>query len=226
MDRTATLTRPVRRWQTNAAPPPKLNSSSPADESVRLADKRPLNPPMLDGVASPFLLPLSLLPSPAPTQNIMRRLAFALLFSFTTASLSALAQEDNSEVRVSVVLNADGSRTVYESNAANRKTVATTTGKDGKLREKIRYELDENGRFARAEVLGPKEQFRFFAEYKYDGSNHLIEETHFAKDQSVIGKIVFRYDAAGHQIGYSSYDGAGKLLGQTVAPTASPAKRK
>src|SRR5207248_1495556 len=138
MDRTATLTRPVRRWQTNAGPPPKLNSSSTADESVRLADKRPLNPPMLDGVASPFLLPLSLLPSPAPTQNIMRRLAFALLFSFTTASLSALAQED----------------------------------------------------------------------------------------QSVIGKIVFRYDAAGHQIGYSSYDGAGKLLGQTVAPTASPAKRK
>jgi YD repeat-containing protein len=42
----------------------------------------------------------------------------------------------------------------------------------------------------------------------------------------VIGKIVFRYDAAGHQIGYSAYDGAGKLLGQTVAPSASPAKRK
>jgi hypothetical protein len=156
----------------------------------------------------------------------MRRLALALLFSITTVSLCALAQEDNTEVRVSVVLNADGSRTVYESNAANRKTVATTTGKDGKLREKIRYELDQNGRFARAEVLGPKEQFRFFAEYKYDGSNHLIEETHFAKDQSVIGKIVFRYDDAGHQIGYSTYDGAGKLLGQTVAPSASPAKRK
>ena len=53
-----------------------------------------------------------------------------------------------------------------------------------------------------------------------------IEETHLAKDQSAIGKIVFRYDAAGHQIGYWTYDGAGKLLGQTVAPSASPAKRK
>jgi hypothetical protein len=156
----------------------------------------------------------------------MRRLAFALLFTFPTVPLCALAQEDNSEVRVSVVLNADGSRTVYETNAATHKTVATTTGKDGKLREKIRWDLDENGRFLRGEVFGPKEQFRFILQNKYDASNHLVEETHFAKDQSVIGKIVFRYDAAGHQIGYSTYDGAGKLLGQTVAPTASPAKRK
>jgi hypothetical protein len=156
----------------------------------------------------------------------MRRLAFALLFTFPTVPLCALAQEDNSEVRVSVVLNADGSRTVYETNSANHKTVATTTGKDGKLREKSRWDLDENGRFLRGEVFGPKDQFRFILQNKYDASNHLVEETHFAKDQSVIGKIVFRYDAAGHQIGYSTYDGAGKLLGQSVAPTASPAKRK
>src|SRR6184192_4142099 len=156
----------------------------------------------------------------------MRRLVFALLFSLTAAPLCAVAQEENGEVRVSVVLNADGSRTVYENDAANHKTVATTTGKDGKVREKIRYELDENGRFARAEVLGPKEQFRFFAQYKYDVSNHVVEETHFAKDQSVIGKIVFRYDAAGHQVGYSTYDGAGKLLGQTVAASPPPAKRR
>src|SRR5437588_9407712 len=119
----------------------------------------------------------------------MRRIVFALFFSLTAAPLCALAQEDNGEVRVRVVLNADGSRTVYESNAASHKTIATTTGKDGKVREIIRYDLDENGRFAHAEVLGPKEQFRFFAQYKYDSANHLIEETHFAKDQSVLGKI-------------------------------------
>jgi hypothetical protein len=156
----------------------------------------------------------------------MRRIAFALLFSFTTVLPSALAQEDNGEVRVSVVLNADGSRTVYEANAAKHKTVATTTGKDGKVREKIRWDLDESGRFLRGEVLGPKEQFRFILQNKYDANNHLLEETHLAKDQSVIGKIVFRYDAGGHQIGYSTYDGAGKLLGQAVALSASPAKRK
>jgi YD repeat-containing protein len=156
----------------------------------------------------------------------MRRLVFALVFSLSVAPLCAIAQEENGEVRVSVVLNADGSRTVYETNAANHKTVAATTGKDGKLREKIRWDLDENGRFLRGEVFGPKEQFRFILQNKYDANNRLTEETHLGKDQSVIGKIVFRYDAAGHQIGYSTYDGAGKLLGQTVAPSPSPAKRK
>src|SRR6266550_3157063 len=120
----------------------------------------------------------------------MRRLVFAFLLSVAIAPRCAVAQEENGEVRVSVVLNADGSRTTYETNGAAHKTVATTTGKDGKLREKISYDLDENGRFARAEISGPKEQFRFFAQYKYDGSNHLVEETHFGKDQSVIGRIV------------------------------------
>ena len=156
----------------------------------------------------------------------MRRVALAFLFTFIAVPLCVLAQQDNSEVRVSVVLNADGSRTVYEANAANHKTLATTTGKDGKLREKIRWDLDESRRFLRGEVFGPKEQFRFILQNKYDANNRLVEETHLAKDQSVIGKIVFRYDAAGHQIGYSTYDGAGKLLGQTAAPNASPAKRK
>ena len=142
------------------------------------------------------------------------------------APVCTLAQQDNGDVRVSVVLNADGSRTVYENDADNHKSVATTTGKDGKLREKIRWDLDENGRFLRGEVFGAKDQFRFILQNKYDANNRLIEETHFAKDQSVIGKIVFRYDAAGHQIGYSTYDGNGKLLSQTVAPSASPAKHK
>jgi hypothetical protein len=166
---------------------------------------------------------LSLLRSRRPAHLDMFRLALAIL---AAAPLGTLAQQDSGDVRVSVVLNADGSRTVYENDAANHKTVATTTGKDGKMREKIRWDLDENGRFLRGEVFGPKEQFRFILQNKYDANNRLIEETHFAKDQSEIGKIVFRYDAAGHQIGYSTYDGNGKLLGQTVAPSASPAKHK
>ena len=138
------------------------------------------------------------------------------------APICLFAQTDSSAntIRVSVLLNSDGSRTVYEADNANHKSVATTTGGDGKVREKIRYDLDESGRFLRGEVYGPKEQFRFFAKYRYDADNHLIEETHFAKDQSVIGKIIFRYDGTGRQIGYSSYDGAGRLLGQTTVPMA------
>jgi hypothetical protein len=153
----------------------------------------------------------------------MRLPIFAVALIFPAC---LLAQALPSEMRVSVVLNADGSRTVYETDAANRKCVATTTGTNGKVREKINYDLDENGRFTHGQILGPKGEFRFNALYKYDTSNHLVEETHLAKDETLLGKIVFRYDGAGHQVGYSTYDGTGKLLGQTAAASASPPKRK
>ena len=145
---------------------------------------------------------------------------FPLLLLAAPIWLFGQTDSPSDSVRVSVHLNPDGSRTVYEVDNVSHKSVATTTGKDGKVREKIRYDLDESGRFLRGEVYGPKEQFRFFAKYRYDADNHLIEETHFAKDQSVIGKIIFRYDGTGRQIGYSSYDGAGRLLGQTTVPMA------
>jgi YD repeat-containing protein len=156
----------------------------------------------------------------------MHRFLASLAF-LLAAPLLGFGQEESAsgQVRVSVVLNADGSRTVYEANNENHKSVATTTEADGKLREKIRYDLDENGRFLRGEVLGPKEQFRFVAKYRYDANNHLIEETHLARDETVIGKLVFHYDAAGRQIGYFAYDGTGKLLGQTSAPAVSASKR-
>jgi len=147
-------------------------------------------------------------------------------FLIFVGPICALAQALPGEMRVSVVLNADGSRTAYETDSANHKCLATTTGTNGKLRVKIKYDLDENGRFARGEVLGPKGEFRFIALYKYDDNNHLSEETHLAKNETVVGKIIFRYDLAGHQIGYAAYDAAGKLLGQTTTPSASPVKRK
>ncbi len=155
----------------------------------------------------------------------MRHFIPPLLLFFALA-ISARAQALPGEVRVSVVLNPDGSRTVYQTDAGNRKSVATTTDAKGKVREKINYELDENGRFSRGEVLGPKGEFRFNALYKYDASNHLSEETHLAKDETVLGKIIFHYDADGHQTGYSTYDGAGRLIGQTAPGSATPAKRK
>ncbi len=154
------------------------------------------------------------------------RALISAVFWVIAINPGAHAQSLSEEARVRVVLNADGSRTVYETEPGNRKCVATTTGTNGKLREKINYDLDESGRFTRGEVLGPKSEFLFIALYKYDAENHLREEIHLAKDGTALSKIVFHYDAAGHRTGYSAYDGAGKLLGQTVSATSPPVKRK
>jgi len=49
---------------------------------------------------------------------------------------------------------------VYKSDHARHKAVATTTRQDGKVREKIRYELDDAGRFSSGLIFGPDGQLR------------------------------------------------------------------
>src|SRR5213080_4991851 len=107
-------------------------------------------------------------------------------------------------VRVTMSMHPDGSRTVYNFDAAQHKAVAITTGQDGKLRETIRYVLDDTGRFSSAEVSGPDDHLRLKSRYKYD--------------------------ASGKQTGYSVFDASGKLVGGKSAgvsrPSPSPKPRE
>ncbi len=79
-------------------------------------------------------------------------------------------------VRVTMSMHPDGSRTVYNFDAAQHKAVAITTGQDGKLRETIRYVLDDTGRFSSAEVSGPDDHLRLKSRYKYDDAGRILEE--------------------------------------------------
>jgi hypothetical protein len=133
-------------------------------------------------------------------------------------------------VRITVSMNADGTRTTYEFDAPNRRATATTATKEGKTIGRIRYTLDDAGRFASGEVYGPDDQFRFKTLYRYDESGKLIQETQLAMDDVIRNRIVYAYDKNGRQTGYSVYDAAGKLIRQTpgAAPphSPSPAKRR
>ena len=132
-------------------------------------------------------------------------------------------------VRVTVSMNADGSRTVYEFDSLRHRATATTTAKDGKLVGKIRYMLDDAGRFASGEVYGPDDQFRFRTLYKYDDSGKLTQETQLGQDDVVRNKIIYAYDKDGKQTGYTVYDAAGKVIrrtpGRTSRPSPSPKRR-
>ena len=132
---------------------------------------------------------------------------------------------ENNANRVTVSMKADGSRTVYKFDDAQHKAVATTTDQEGKLREKIHYDIDEAGRFSSGTVFGPDDRLRFKSQYKYDGSGRLQEETQSAENGTLLHKIVYSYDPAGKQTGYSVFDANGKLVGRTI--TGSPTlKRK
>jgi hypothetical protein len=155
---------------------------------------------------------------------------FAVAFCVSTTTLPAqLATPTPDAVRVTVSMNADGTRTTYEFDSPNRRAIATTTGKDGKIVGRIRYVLDEAGRFMSGEIYGPDEQLRFTALYKYDATGKLTQETQLGPDNAVRNKIIYACDKTGRQTGYSVYDAAAKLIRQTpgVSPRPTPpGKRK
>ena len=156
------------------------------------------------------------------------RLAGATFFAFAATAGAQLATPSPDMVRVTVSINADGSRTTYEFDSPHHRAVATTTGKDGKLVGKIRYVLDDAGRFASGEICGPDGQLKFKALYKYDAAGRMNEETQLGADDSVKNKIVYAYDKNGRQTGYTVYDAGGKVVRRS-APVATPtpaSKRK
>jgi hypothetical protein len=157
--------------------------------------------------------------------------ACALMVCGTEIALSQSAEQMRSDaVRVTVSMHPDGSRTVYKFDNAQHKAVATTTDPDGKLRQTIRYELDDAGRFSSGEISGPNGRFRFKSRYKYDDAGRLLEETQSAEDGTLLHKIVYSYDAAGKQSGYSVFDASGKLVGgkspAKIRPASSPKGRE
>jgi len=138
----------------------------------------------------------------------------------TTPVATALSQANPDDtVRVTMTVNADGSHTSYQFDPANHRATAVTTEKDGKTRETIKYDLDDQARFARGIVSGPDGRFKFKSIYKYDPSGRLQEETHLAKDDTLINRLVYTFDPAGKPAGYSVFDASGKLLGKSGAPS-------
>ena len=139
-------------------------------------------------------------------------------------------QTGSTAVRVTVSMHPDGSRTVYKFDNAEHKAVATTNDPDGKLRETIRYELDDAGRFSSGQISGPDGRLRFKSRYKYDDAGHLLEETQSTADSTLLHRIVYSYDASGKQTGYSVFDASGKLVGGKsagkVRPSSSPKARQ
>ncbi|MEO7723931.1 MAG: hypothetical protein ABIU29_04470 [Chthoniobacterales bacterium] len=138
-------------------------------------------------------------------------------FAFAGTALPALGQAAAEAVRVTVTMNPDGSKTVYQTDGANHRSTATTTGANGKAQGKIVYRLDGSGRYESGEVFAANGTLRFKTRYCYDAAGHLLEETQLAKDDLVQNRIVYSYDASGHSSGYAVYDGDGRLLGRTTS---------
>lgn len=163
----------------------------------------------------------------------MRRVPLPIIFFAMTASLlpgliaQTRAPGSNDTIRVTVTVNADGSRTTYQYDNAKHEAIATTADADGKARGKVVYRMDDAGRFESGIVFGPDEKFLFKTVYKYDAAGRLEQETHLDKGDSVISKTLYKYNPAGKLVGYTVFDASGKPISWTAlpAPSASPKPR-
>src|SRR5205823_6826283 len=104
-----------------------------------------------------------------PAQRMFRKiLHFLGCLALCATGLSAFAQPADDAVRVTVTMNPDGSKTVYQTDGAKRQSIATTTGADGKVREKITYKLDVDGRNESGQVFSANGTLHFKTLYQYD----------------------------------------------------------
>lgn len=151
------------------------------------------------------------------------RLSLFLLAIAVCLAANAQTGDTNSNdaVRVTVRVNADGSRTTYQYDNAKHEAIATTADADGNALGKAIYRLDDAGRFGSGVVFGPDKKFLFKTLYKYNAGGRLEEETRLARDDSVLNKIVYQYDSAGKEVGASVFDASGKLISNSPAPSQS-----
>jgi hypothetical protein len=149
------------------------------------------------------------------------RCSLLIPFAFAVITSSIQAQSSNDTVRVTVTVNADGSRTAYRYDNTKHEAIATTTEPDGKARSKVVYRIDNAGRFESGIVYGADGKFQFKTVLKYDAAGRLEREEHLDKADAIVNKIVYQYDPGGKQIGYSTYDAAGKLISGSAAATPS-----
>ena len=145
---------------------------------------------------------------------------FWVIAAFLVATAHGQTADDT--IRVTVTVNADGSKTTYQYDNAKHQATATTIDSGGNAQGKVVYRIDDAGRFGSGVTFGPNGKFLFKSIYKYDAAGRLEQETRLERDDSVLNKIVYEYSPAGKQAGYSIYDPTGKLISGSRSPASTP----
>ncbi len=115
----------------------------------------------------------------------------SVFIAAVSGAINAQTASSDDTIRVTVSVNADGSRTTYKYDNAKHEAVATTADSDGKPRGKVIYRIDEAGRFGSGVVFGADGKFAFKVIYKYDAAGRVEQETRLDKADAVLARIVY-----------------------------------
>src|SRR5437764_4247604 len=101
------------------------------------------------------------------------RLFVILFLTIRFVAAQTSPNEPDQPVRVNVTVNPDGTRTTYQFDQAHHQATATTTTAEGKVTGKIKYDVDEAGRFSSGIVTAPDGRFLYKSVYKYTPEGRL-----------------------------------------------------
>ena len=137
-----------------------------------------------------------------------------------------LRAQEEAPIRVTTATLNDGSRTITKIDpSAHTAEMATYTTAD-KLKQKVVYQLNDEGKWVTGVVYSAKGEVIMRATYKYDATGRLAEEKQFSKDGQFFRKLVYRYDPNGKSVGVDAYDSNDNPVGNKPAPTPLSVKPK
>jgi hypothetical protein len=136
------------------------------------------------------------------------------------------AQEADAPIRVTTATLNDGSREVTKIDPSTHTAERETQTPNGKLKQKIVYQLNDEGRWVTGVVYNAKGEVIMRATYKYDAGGRLSEEKQFTKDGQFVVKLVYRFNPAGRPVAVDAFDANDNPIRNKSAPTPVPVKPK
>jgi len=124
------------------------------------------------------------------------------------------AQEEPS-IKASTVMHGDGSRTDTQTNYETRTSEEKKYDPQGRLTNRIVYDLDEENRPTKGTVFNDKDVQVYNFTYTRDALGRIIEEKDFSPDGQLLQRFAFLFTTDGKVAGVRTYDAEGKLVAET-----------
>ena len=141
-----------------------------------------------------------------------RLLALALVGILAVTAAPLRAQEGGATLKVTSVLNNDGTRTDTQKDLENHTSESKTYDASKKLVSRWVYSINDEGFELEGVCFNAKDQVIARVNYSYDVFGHLAEMLEKAPNSTLLRRTVYHRDASGKLTSTDFFDGQGNPL--------------
>jgi hypothetical protein len=149
-----------------------------------------------------------------------------VFLTLACAAISAWAEDGLTTVKATTRILADGSRATTVTDPDKGTAIETVEDSAGKMLRKTLYSLDATGNTTGAVRYDSKGNIRYKESYKRDGAGRISDTYLYSKDDKLLGRRSFVYDAKGNPMQVDDYDAKGNLLPKAQPSGSSGPKKR